>query len=231
VDWRRVAAAAALGGLIVAACSSPATPLAEEAAAVTATATVGSSAAPAKPAPAQPAASPAVVARPSPAAAARAVAAASPAARPAARAAASPVAALPAQADAPAAKPGQAAGGLNQVFGQVTGLASSPPSLTLRTPGGESETFAVLDLTVFNAGPDRPFRFDLVKVGDYVRVREVPLTQARQQAQLSANAKPNGRPLATALSDGQRVARIVDVRPAAELKPGQSPFPGIALAQ
>ena len=80
--------------------------------------------------------------------------------------------------------------------GEVVQIVTDPASFTIQTPTGEHTTYQVLDTTVFMAGHDRPYRFDLLKQGDQVIVRG------------------GGR--------GEPIARIVIVRPAGE-KPKRQP--------
>lgn len=128
------------------------------------------------------------------------------------------------------AAPGQDRG---PVMGAVTAISQEPASFIVRTQEGEALTFRVLDITVFAAPPDRPYRFGLLKVGDLVRVRggiprpgQLRALEA-MEAQVQCEAQPQtGRPPRGAagrqgleLREGEMVARLVLVRPAGEARP------------
>ena len=68
-----------------------------------------------------------------------------------------------------AAKPGQNTNS-RRPMGEVVAISPDPGSFTIRTVAGEQQTFRVLQTTVFAAGRDRPYRFELLKVGDSVTV-------------------------------------------------------------
>lgn len=128
-----------------------------------------------------------------------------------------------AQGIAPPAPAGPAASNSRRPTGEVTQITTDPASFTLRTPDGVETTYRVLDTTVFMAGYDRPYRFDLLKQGDRVVVRGGGAGKAAEGAASTApagagNGKdtqaraagPNG------MVDGEPVARQVMVRPAGE---------------
>src|SRR4051794_2049472 len=77
-----------------------------------------------------------------------------------------------AQYPAPAPKPAQP--NSRRPSGEVTQIAANPAAFTIRTPAGALMTFEVLNTTVFMVGHDRPYRFDLLKQGDEVTVRDGP---------------------------------------------------------
>ena len=107
-------------------------------------------------------------------------------------------------------------------MGEVTQITAEPAAFTLRTPAGSELTFSVLDGTVFMAGRDRPYRFDLLKVGDQVVVRgggqvKAPDGAAATGPAAGGNGKGNQTRAARAnAGDGTLIARQVMVRPAGE---------------
>lgn len=165
---------------------------------------------------------------------------------PAARAPAGQGVPKPAAAQA-AAKPGQNTNS-RRAMGEVVAISQDPGSFTIRTTVGEQQTFQVLQTTVFAAGRDRPYRFELLKVGDSVTVAAGGMGQgAGAKAGGAANAappqpaaspvpkpagaaaKPAGQgqgqgPRAAARAaqaNGELIARQVLVRPAGEAaRPG-----------
>src|SRR4051812_9161180 len=77
--------------------------------------------------------------------------------------------------------------------GQVTQIVTtSPASFTIQTANGAQMTFRVLDSTVFTAGRDRPYHFDLLKQGDTVVVRGGP--QPGSQAQAAPGQPTQAKP-------------------------------------
>jgi hypothetical protein len=103
--------------------------------------------------------------------------------------------------------------------GTVTQISSDPASFTVQAPDGTQTTYRVLDRTVFMAGRDRPYHFDLLKVGDEVVVRGGGQGQAAGATTAPAGAgKGKARPARAAgtddTTDGEPVARQVIVRPA-----------------
>jgi hypothetical protein len=114
---------------------------------------------------------------------------------------------------APSAKPNSpAAANSKQPTGQVTLITSEPASFTMRAADGTLTTYRVLDTTVFMAGRDRPYRFDLLKQGDTVIVR------GGQQGRNQGRAQGQGQ--ARGAANGELIARQVVVRPAGEAGPG-----------
>jgi hypothetical protein len=114
----------------------------------------------------------------------------------------------------PQAKPQNA--NARRPTGEVVSISQEPAGLTMQTATGEHLTFRVLQTTVFAAGRDRPYRFELLKVGDQVTV--VIGGQGQQQAQKPRAAARNAQ------ANGEIVARQVLVRPAAEVaRPGGGP--------
>lgn len=113
--------------------------------------------------------------------------------------------------------------------GEVTDVTAEPAAFTLRGPDGTETTYRVLDTTVFMAGHDRPYRFELLKQGDHVVVRAGGAGKADQAATgpgPAGSGKGKQKPAAAAdVVDGEPVARTVMVRPAGEKprgKPGQA---------
>ncbi|MCC7372171.1 MAG: hypothetical protein IT306_27400 [Chloroflexi bacterium] len=103
--------------------------------------------------------------------------------------AASPVPGQPARpATRPAATPA-ANPNSRRPAGEVTAISQEPASFTIRTAAGETQTYRVLQTTVFAAGRDRPYRFDLLKVGDTVSVA----TGGQGKKQGPQTAEPSGR--------------------------------------
>ena len=108
-------------------------------------------------------------------------------------------------------------------MGAVTQVAAEPAGFTLRTPAGAEMTFSVLESTVFMAGRDRLYRFDLLKVGDQVVVRgggqgKGPDGAASTDPAARGNGKDKQDRVARAniAADGMLIARQVMVRPAGE---------------
>jgi hypothetical protein len=117
----------------------------------------------------------------------------------------------------------------------VSALLPDPPSLTIRQPDGQERTYRVTAATVFVAGPDRPYHFDLIQPGDQVRVKggvpgakkaapggtdaggpaTSPARKRGDAARASARVGASGD---TALP----IARRVTVRPQAELAAGKN---------
>jgi hypothetical protein len=127
-----------------------------------------------------------------------------------------------AQEVAPPAPTGPAANS-RRPTGEVTQVTSDPDTFTLRTADGVEATYRVLDTTVFMAGHDRPYRFELLKQGDRVTVRgggagnaadgvapTAPTGAGKGTGKQAREAGPNG------MADGEPVARQVTVRPAGE---------------
>jgi hypothetical protein len=160
--------------------------------------------------------------------------------------AAAPSASPVAAAGAPVVKPEQAQAQANsrRSMGEVVGISPAPATFTIMTPAGAQTTFRVLDTTVFAAGQDRPYNFELLKTGDQVTVRggagakgagvvkvtpeanaaapavqpNAPAPKPGGTAKQPGQAKP-GRANAArsgAPADGALVARQVMVRPAGE---------------
>ena len=127
-----------------------------------------------------------------------------------------------AQEIASAAPPGPGATNSRRPTGEVTQITPDPAAFTLRTGDGVETTYRVLDTTVFMAGHDRPYRFDLLKQGDHVVVRGgVGKTAEDTQATAPTGAGKGKNKQARAASpdgmvDGEPVARQVMVRPAGE---------------
>lgn len=126
-------------------------------------------------------------------------------------------------------------GNSRQPTGTVTQITPSPASFTLQAADGTLTTYSVLPTTVFMAGRDRPYRFDLLKTGDSVVVRggaqigqqglgQGPGALASPQPIGVGNAAVGnprvagrvGTRGAAAQSNGEPIARIVVVRPANE---------------
>lgn len=116
----------------------------------------------------------------------------------------------------------RAAGGAPRVvMGQVTQVSQDPPAFTVRAQGGAEVTYRVLEISVFDAGYDRPYNFGLLKVGDGVRVvGGVPAQAPGQAAKPGAAQSERARPRQVYEVDGQPVARRVGVRPAGEPQRG-----------
>src|SRR5438093_9610552 len=163
-----------------------------------------------------------------------------PTAQPAPQARKAPIA-PPASTPAPQPPPAAAADSNLQpgvggpVIGQVTAINRSPASFTDLTPGGEQDTYRVLDTTVFSAGRDRPYNFGLLKVGDEVRLRgrlHPPAAAGQQpgQAEPAGGRKPGQAPAGNE-PDAVPVALFVVVRPAGEQRGllGHAPGAGAGL--
>jgi hypothetical protein len=101
------------------------------------------------------------------------------------------------------------------VIGEVTAVTPQPAGFTVHSQDGEDITAQVLESTVFMAGPDRPYRFDLLKVGDEVRAR---LTRPG----LGLGVRRAGE---VAPQPDLPVARVVRVRPAGERALGNGAGP------
>jgi hypothetical protein len=116
--------------------------------------------------------------------------------------------------------------------GTVTQITPDPPSFTLQAADGTVTTYSVLPTTVFMAGRDRPYQFDLLKTGETVIVRGgqiglqtpgqgSPAVAPPTTANGAAVARPSvatraiARGAATA-SNGEPIARVVVVQPAGE---------------
>jgi hypothetical protein len=120
---------------------------------------------------------------------------------------------------APAPKPVQA--NSRRLSGEVTQVSADPAAFMIRTPDGNEMTFEVLNTTVFVAGRDRPYRFDLLKPGDWVTVRDgpdrVPVPNA---SPVPSGGKAKGTTVHTSVGPrppaGESIARQVIVRPAGE---------------
>ena len=97
-----------------------------------------------------------------------------------------------AQEVAPPAPPGPAAQNSKRPGGVVSQITSDPDTFTLRTAAGAETTYRVLDTTVFMAGHDRPYRFELLKQGDHVMVRGGGAGKPAEDAQAAAPAA-NGK--------------------------------------
>jgi hypothetical protein len=127
-----------------------------------------------------------------------------------------------AQEIAPPAPAVPAAANARRPTGEVTQVTADPASFTLRTGDGVETTYRVLDTTVFLAGHDRPYRFDLLKQGDHVTVRGgagKPVDEATASAPASPGKGKNKQARAAGqngMVDGEPVARQVMVRPAGE---------------
>lgn len=113
------------------------------------------------------------------------------------------------------AKPAQPPAAPIMSSGVVTTIAPEPASFAFRTESGDEVVVRVLESTVFAAGPDRPYNFDLLKVGDGVRVRVTPAGPADTPRPGSPPRAPQ-QPAHTAPTAGEPVARQVLVRPAGE---------------
>jgi hypothetical protein len=111
--------------------------------------------------------------------------------------------------------------------GEVTQVTADPASFTVHTADGTLTTYRVLGTTVFMAGRDRPYRFDLLQQGDTVIVRGGSQGNAQGVAAPAAGATgANGRPRPPRAArsrgaDGQLIARQVTVRPAGEAGAGR----------
>lgn len=120
---------------------------------------------------------------------------------------------------------GVAATNSKRPTGEVVAINPEPASFTMRTPTGTVSSYRVLETTVFMAGRDRPYRFDLVKIGDTVVVRGGG--QGKSHAAGGAGA-PNGKgkpkpgrgAAVVVTGDGELIARQVMVRPAGEARGG-----------
>jgi len=124
-----------------------------------------------------------------------------------------------AQYPAPVPKPVQT--NSRRPSGEVTEVSADPPAFTIRTPDGDEMTFAVLNTTVFAAGRDRPFRFDLLRPGDWVMVRDGPdKVPAPNASPARSGREAKGTTVHTSIAPrppaGESVARQVLVRPADE---------------
>jgi hypothetical protein len=149
----------------------------------------------------------------------------------------------PTAAGAPTAVGAANAANPRKPTGTVTQITPDPPSFTLQAADGTLTTYTVLPTTVFMAGRDRPYHFDLLKTGDTVVVRGgaqaqgagQPAATASPQPAGAGNAAQAGKPRAAARADaraagaaannGEPIARIVVVRPAGEgglVKNGQN---------
>jgi hypothetical protein len=107
--------------------------------------------------------------------------------------------------------------------GEVTQITFDPATFTLRAADGAETTFRVLDTTVFMAGRDRPYRFDLLKQGDHVTVRGGGAGKAVENAQAAPPAGSDQGKTKQARAagqagtpDGEPIARQVQVHPAGE---------------
>ncbi|HZO24491.1 MAG TPA: hypothetical protein VFH48_00680 [Chloroflexota bacterium] len=109
--------------------------------------------------------------------------------------------------------------------GEVTEITADPAAFTLRAEDGTLTTYRVLDTTVFMAGHDRPYRFELLKQGDQVVVRGGgagkvdPAAAASASAQAGKGKGKQAQP--TSAQDGELIARQVMVRPAGEKVKGK----------
>jgi hypothetical protein len=127
---------------------------------------------------------------------------------------------------------GAAAANQRKPTGTVTQVSPDPPSFTVQAADGTMTTYSVLPTTVFMAGRDRPYHFDLLKTGDTVVVRggQIGLQASGQQpaavaSPTTANGAAAARPRvaaraiaqrAAAANSGEPIARIVVVRPVGE---------------
>ena len=135
-----------------------------------------------------------------------------------------------AQEIAPPASPTPAAQNSRRPAGIVTEITAEPAAFTIRAQAGDETTFQVLDTTVFMAGHDRPYRFDLLKQGDQVTVRGGGAGKAAEGAQATAptvNGKGKNKQARAAGPNGmaneEPIARQVMVRPAGEkMKQGKN---------
>ena len=104
--------------------------------------------------------------------------------------------------------------------GEVTEITADPAAFTLRAEDGTLTTYRVLDTTVFMAGHDRPYRFELLKQGDQVVVRgggagkADPAAAASAPTQVGKGKRKQAQPIGA--EDGELIARQVMVRPAGE---------------
>jgi hypothetical protein len=108
------------------------------------------------------------------------------------------------------------------MFGEVTAIGSNPASFTVHYPTGYEVTLRVLDTTVFDAGRDRPYRFDLLKVGDSVRIKGAPPAPRPGAGAKPGDQRPAGGAgrRAAGAAEGGPVARRVTVLPAGEQPQG-----------
>ena len=128
-----------------------------------------------------------------------------------------------------AAKPARPnANNARRPAGIVTQIASDPAAFTIQTADGTLLTYRVLDATVFMAGRDRPYRFDLLKVGDDVLVRGAGPGNGPNGTTASASPEPGAAPKPKANGPRQNgasaepVARQVTIRPAGEAGKGKN---------
>ena len=134
-----------------------------------------------------------------------------------------------AQEIAPPASPKPTAQNSRRPAGVVTEITAEPAAFTIRSETGDETTFQVLDTTVFMAGNDRPYRFDLLKQGDQVTVRggAGKATEGAQAAAPTVNGKGKNKQARAAgpngMADEEPIARQVMVRPAGEkMKQGKN---------
>jgi hypothetical protein len=128
---------------------------------------------------------------------------------------------VPGIAQYPAAAPKPAQANSRRPSGEVTQVRADPPAFTIRTPNGDEMTFEVLNTTVFAAGRDRPYRFDLLKPGDWVTVRDgpdkvpvpnaTPVPAGGEEKRTTVHTSIGPRPPA-----GESIARQVLVRQAGQ---------------
>ena len=109
--------------------------------------------------------------------------------------------------------------------GEVTEITPDPAAFTLRAEDGTLTTYRVLDTTVFMAGHDRPYRFELLKQGDQVVVRGGgagkvdPAASASAPTQVGKGKGKQAQPIGVA--EVELIARQVMVRPAGEKVKGK----------
>lgn len=99
------------------------------------------------------------------------------------------------------------------MLSEVTAISSEPASFTVHKDDGSELTYRVLEMTVFMAGKDRPYTFELLKIGDRVRVKG-----NEQQPAAGQPVRPKAKRAQMVGIDGDPVptARRVIVRPAGE---------------
>jgi hypothetical protein len=126
-----------------------------------------------------------------------------------------------AQYPAPVPKPAQVTG--RRLSGEVTRVSADPAAFTIRTSDGNEMTFEVLNTTVFLAGRDRPYRFDLLKAGDQVTVRDGPdRVPVPNVSPVPSGGNAKATTVHTSIGPrppaGESIARQVMVRPAGETR-------------
>lgn len=123
-----------------------------------------------------------------------------------------------------AAKPGQNTNS-RRPMGEVVAITPDPSSFTIRNAAGEQQTFRVLQTTVFAAGRDRPYRFELLKVGDSVTVAAGGMGQG---AGAGASNPDKPKPAASPVPKPAGAARRAATKPAGQ---GQGPRAAARAAQ